>query len=87
MTYEKLRKIIEVNNIPQNVELLSDSGWECGYTPMDGVYYNARLNRIVFTQWCSKYKIYDEDYEGSDKERGYVALTDEKGNIKEKKEE
>lgn len=84
MTYEKLSKIIEINNIPQNVELLSDSGWECDVTPMHGVYYNARLNHIVFTQSCSKYEIYDEAYKGPDKQRGYVALTDERGNIKEK---
>lgn len=83
MTYEKLRKIIEINNIPQTVELLSDSGWECDETPMDGVYYNARLNHIIFTQHCSKYEQYDENYKGSLKRHGYVALMDENGNIKE----
>lgn len=77
MTYEKLRKIIELNNIPQNVELLSDSGWECDDTPMDGVYYNAILNHIIFTQSCSKYERYDKDYKGSAKKYGYVALTRE----------
>lgn len=85
MTFEKLSKIIEVNNIPKNVELLSDSGWECDPTQMDGVYYNARMNRIIFTQSCSEYEVYDRIYKGPDKEKGYVALTDENGNIKEKK--
>lgn len=83
MTYEKLSKIIEINSIPRNVELLSDSGWEYDPTQMDGVYYNKRLNRIIFTQSCSEYKVYDKAYKGPDKERGYVALTDEEGNIKE----
>lgn len=85
MTFEKLSKIIEENNIPKNVELLSDSGWECDFTPMNGVYYNARLNRIIFTQWCGKYSIYDKAYKGPDKEIGYVALTDENGNIRRSK--
>lgn len=75
MTYEKLREIIEANNIPQNVELLSDSGWECNETPMDGVYYNAKLNHIVFTQSCSKYERYDSRCGRYNKISGYVALT------------
>ena len=50
MTYEQLSNIIINNNIPTNVRLMSDSGWECDPTDMDGVYYNKKNNIIVFTQ-------------------------------------
>lgn len=50
MTFEKLAELINKNNIPKNVTLESDSGWECGPTGMDGVYYNQKKNVIVFTQ-------------------------------------
>ena len=50
MTFEKLTELIEKNNIPENVKLESDSGWEYGRTDMDGVYYNQTKNLIVFTQ-------------------------------------
>ena len=30
MTFEKLTELIEKNNIPENVKLESDSGWEYG---------------------------------------------------------
>ena len=52
MTLEKLNKIVKKNNIPENVLLMSDSGWECDPTDMDRVYYNSELNTIVFTQEC-----------------------------------
>lgn len=50
MTFEKLQQIIEENNIPHDVQLQSDSGWECCETEMDGVYYDAEENRLIFTQ-------------------------------------
>jgi len=50
MTFNELLKIIKDNNIPEDVTLMSDSGWECGETDMDGVYYNDALNIIIFTQ-------------------------------------
>lgn len=82
MTFAELNKIIEENNIPHDVKLMSDSGWECGASDMDGVYYNKEKNEIVFTQrtqtrdnlfdndgkWCER--IRDISY-GND----YVALT------------
>lgn len=55
MTFEKLKELIEKHNIPSNVKLLSDSGWECDATEMDGVFYNEEENHIIFTQ------DYDED--------------------------
>lgn len=61
MTFEELNNLIEKHNIPKNVRLMSDSGWECGATDMDGVYYFKDINTIIFTQG-SKY----DDYLDSD---------------------
>lgn len=60
MTFEKLAKIIKENNIPEDVHLMSDSGWECCATEMDGVWYAAEDNEIVFTQGMVEY--YDERF-------------------------
>lgn len=82
MTFAELNKIIEENHIPHDVKLMSDSGWECSASDMDGVYYNKEKNEIVFTQktqtihewldnndeWCEE--IVDEEYGD-----GYIALT------------
>ena len=57
-----LQKIIKENNIPSNVHLTSDSGWECDATEMNGVYYNEAKNEIVFTQEGS---VYDYSYRDS----------------------
>lgn len=51
-------KIIKDNNIPADVTMLSDSGWECCATDMDGVYYNEEQKEIVFTQNGDKYESY-----------------------------
>ena len=59
MTFAILKQVIEENNIPEDVQLMSDSGWECCATRMDGVYYNESANLIVFTQCPSKY---DDEY-------------------------
>jgi len=53
MTYEQLSNIIINNNIPTNVRLMSDSGWECDPTDMNGIYYNRKNNIMVFTQGFS----------------------------------
>lgn len=50
MTMELLERIIEENNIPKDVHFMSDSGWECDPTEMNGVFYNRQSNTIVFTQ-------------------------------------
>lgn len=50
MRYKILRELIIKYNIPYSVKLLSDSGWECGATDMDAVYYNKTDNILVFTQ-------------------------------------
>lgn len=50
MTFEYLNEIIQQYNIPHNVRLMSDSGWECDATDMNGIFYNEKENIIVFTQ-------------------------------------
>lgn len=65
MTLNKLLKLIKEYDIPNDVKLLSDSGWECGSTEMDGLYYNRIENVLVFTQdinVCDKY-YKDRDWE------------------------
>lgn len=78
MTFEQLNKIIKENNIPENVHLLSDSGWECDATEMDGVYYNKKKNVIVFTQECTILSKYDPDNDWIWKKRGYIRLSEAK---------
>ena len=50
MTFAELEKRIEKYNIPKDVELRSDSGWECSDTAMDGLYYNKEENKLYFLQ-------------------------------------
>ena len=50
MTFEKLAEIMERNQIPKDVKLMSDSGWECCETDMDGLYYSKSENVLIFTQ-------------------------------------
>ena len=40
MTAGELINIFKQNNIPNDAILMSDSGWECCATDMDGIYYN-----------------------------------------------
>lgn len=56
MTANKLAKILLDANLPDNVVIMSDSGWECGPTDMHGIFYNATENYIVVTQG-SKYEL------------------------------
>lgn len=50
MTFEILNKVIKEYDIPKDVKLMSDSGWECDATDMDGIWYNRKENILVFTQ-------------------------------------
>ena len=70
MTFKELKKLLEDNHIPDDVHFESDSGWECGPTEMDGVFYNKEKNTIVFTQgWGT-----NDDYEKLD---GWETLKNE----------
>jgi hypothetical protein len=55
MTFELLGKIMRKHNIPTNVHLLSDSGWEGDETEMDGIFFNKEKNELVFTQGYETY--------------------------------
>ena len=50
MTFLELEKLFKKYNIPKDVKLMSNSGWECDATEMDGVYYCKEENLIHFTQ-------------------------------------
>ena len=50
MNLLQLQKIIIKNKLPDNVRIMSDSGWEVDATDIDGVYYNESKNVLVFTQ-------------------------------------
>ena len=66
MTFELLSKIISGNDIPHDVVLQSDSGWECCETEMDGVWYNRSTNTIIFTQQGDRFDyryIENDDWE------------------------
>ena len=54
MTKGELLTILAV--VPNDATLMSNSGWECDETDMDGVWYNQELNEVHFTQG-SKYEI------------------------------
>jgi RimJ/RimL family protein N-acetyltransferase len=60
MTFKKLEKIMNENSIPHDVTFMSDSGWECDATHMDGIFYNKDENVIVFTQTGSEYDGYSD---------------------------
>lgn len=50
MTFRILNMMIKGRHIPEDVKLMSDSGWECGATNCGAAYYNKDTNTIVFTQ-------------------------------------
>ena len=56
MTYKELTEIIQSYNIPEDVTLKSDSGWEIDATDMDGVFYDQIENEMVFTESMGDYR-------------------------------
>ena len=75
MIFSKLNEIIQKNKINPDVLLLSDSGWECDPTCMDGIYYSKKSNRIIFTQDYSDYAI--QEYNARYNTDDFVYLGDE----------
>ena len=63
MTLGQLNKLMTEHNIPEDATLMSDSGWECDATDMDGIYYNPTENIVVFTQKADQYQSYHKDSE------------------------
>lgn len=72
MTIEKLEEIITKHNIPKNVKIMSDSGWECDPTEIDGVWYNSKLNLIIFTQEYHEYYARDLRNYGNEEDWVYI---------------
>ena len=50
LTLKTLNQLCEKYGIPEDVQLYSDSGWECSATAMCEAYYNRKRNVLVFTQ-------------------------------------
>ena len=48
MNIENFKKLIEKYNIPEDIILQSDTGWECGYSDLSSIAYNKKEKRIVF---------------------------------------
>lgn len=74
MTFGKLKEILEKNNIPDNAILMSDSGWECDATDMNGIYYNQEKNIVVFTQGDDEYNPQNHRPWTLDFRKGYEVL-------------
>lgn len=55
MTVDELFSIFRQNDIPNDAVLMSDSGWECCATDMDGVYYN-KLKNMEIEDECKECK-------------------------------
>ena len=77
MTIGELKELIKEHNIPDDTLMLSDSGWECDETDMDGFYYNAEKKILVFTQHCSEFEDWDircNRRKGDGHYSGYIAI-------------
>lgn len=60
MTLSMLNKILYDNRIPEDAKLRSNSGWECGDTEIDMVYYNSKTNVLMLTRRWGNYETYEE---------------------------
>ena len=54
MKIEEFKHLIEEHNIPDDCELLSDSGWECDSTTINGWIYLPLTNVLIGYQWTAK---------------------------------
>lgn len=75
ITFKQLSQYIKENNIPENVKLLSDSGWECGETGIRAVYYNEFEN-VLFLYQDKERDIYTNDIEDIQKRDATQLLSD-----------
>ena len=72
MTFLELTKIVQKYNIPEDVNLVSHSGWECDPTDCDSAFYSKECNELVFSQ----YKSYNIDLFISEQLNKYYKGTD-----------
>lgn len=57
MILKEFFELLNKHGIPHDSEIMSDSGWECDATDVDGIYYNIITDVIVLTQGeCDKYE-------------------------------
>jgi hypothetical protein len=47
--------VLKKYNIPEDVKILSNSGWECGATDIEAIYYNKEKNSITLVQGDTMY--------------------------------
>lgn len=69
MKFYELVELFDKFGVSEDVKLKSDSGWECGATEMNGIFYNEKENLVVFTQTSDAS---DDEYSGQD----WVCLTE-----------
>lgn len=50
MTVAKFNELLKQYSIPEDAIIMSNSGWECGPTDPDGVFYEESTNTITLGQ-------------------------------------
>lgn len=72
MTYKQLKSLIESNKIPENVVLMSNSGWESGATGVEACYYSPSKNELHLVQNVfDSTRGYDEDALRGEEEKAH----------------
>lgn len=72
MTFVELKELIKKNNIPENATLFSNSGWECGATEIDALYYSPSKNEIHLVPIVSgQERDYNEDMLKNQEEKAH----------------
>lgn len=77
MTFKEMKDLLEKNNIPDDAQMLSNSGWECGATSVEACYYSSSKNEIHLVQEILNPNIeYDEDTlkSGDEKSSDWILL-------------
>jgi hypothetical protein len=55
MKVKDFLEVLKKHNIPEDVRIISDSGWECGATDIEAIYYNKEKNSITLVQGDTMY--------------------------------
>lgn len=61
MSVEHFWKLCKQNHIPGNAIMMSDSGWECGESDCEAMFYNPKRNVVMLVQGgnCEAYSKQD----------------------------